>query len=1268
MDRQISKSVQYLMAAWMFLVTGLAHADLGLSIEASPDPAEPGETVLVALTVTNTGVSPVAGVSLQVVIPAGVNFFSNALLTGGGACPSTTCDVGETAVWALGTLAPGAGVSVSMPPLIASGGNAPADGTLISFDAEVIANAVQEAAASAAVEVQSAPVLDLALDEDVDPVAPGGLVTYTLTYGNRSAVSVSGAQLSFPLPAGSMLVSSTGGTLVGNEVQWTLSTLVAGESGRQQVVVQADLSASDGELLVVDAATLSGSANFINRFARATSVTRVATGTPLTLSMEVNPDPAQPNETLHTELTVTNRSGSPVFGAVLQLRIPDGVDFFSNALLTGGGACPSTTCDRRELVTWNLGTLAPGGGITVSLPPLVSSGGNAPADGELIMLGAQVSEDGGRQALARHSVVVESTPVLDLALDEDVDPVAPGGLVTYTLTYGNRSAVSVSGAQLSFPLPAGSMLVSSTGGTLVGNEVQWTLSTLVAGESGRQQVVVQADLSASDGELLVVDAATLSGSANFINRFARATSVTRVATGTPLTLSMEVNPDPAQPNETLHTELTVTNGSGSPVFGAVLQLRIPDGVNFFSNALLTGGGACPSTTCDRRELVTWNLGTLAPGGGITVSLPPLVSSGGNAPADGELIMLGAQVSEDGGRQALARHSVVVESTPVLDLALDEDVDPVAPGGLVTHTLTYGNRSAASVSGAQLSFPLPSGSMLVSSTGGTLVGNEVQWTLNTLVAGESGRQQVVVQADLSTADGDVLTVDAATLSGSANFINRFARATSVTRVATGTPLTLSMEVNPDPAQPNETLHTELTVTNGSGSPVFGAVLQLRIPDGVNFFSNALLTGGGACPSTTCDRRELVTWNLGTLAPGGGITVSLPPLVSSGGNAPADGELIMLGAQVSEDGGRQALARHSVVVESTPVLDLALDEDVDPVAPGGLVTYTLTYGNRSAASVSGAQLSFPLPVGSTLVSSTGGTLVGNEVQWTLNTLAAGEGGRRRVVVAVDSASDGDVLRVDAAQLSGTVSATRYARASAVTRVLDDSPLSLSVSMSPDPAQPGDTLSIELMLTNTSASPVFGTLIQARIPDDLNFFSNALLTGGGACAGTTCDRRELAVWNLGMLAAGASVTVSMPPVVSTGGNAPPDGSLINLVALATEDGATQTFHTRSVLVALFVDDDGDGTVNVFDNCTLVTNPDQRDTDSDGYGSLCDGDLNNDGNTNTLDLNLYKLAHRTNLGDPNYNVDADFNGDGAINTLDLNIYKGLHRKPPGPSCCGLF
>ena len=114
-----------------------------------------------------------------------------------------------------------------------------------------------------------------------------------------------------------------------------------------------------------------------------------------------------------------------------------------------------------------------------------------------------------------------------------------------------------------------------------------------------------------------------------------------------------------------------------------------------------------------------------------------------------------------------------------------------------------------------------------------------------------------------------------------------------------------------------------------------------------------------------------------------------------------------------------------------------------------------------------------------------------------------------------------------------------------------------------------------------------------------------------------------------------------------------------------------------AIAVDTDLDGVEDNLDNCIEAPNGplildaggnSQLDTNDDGYGNICDGDLNNDGDTNTLDLNLYRLAHRTEPGDPNYNPDADFNGDGPVNSLDLIIYnQDLHRQPPGPSCIDL-
>jgi hypothetical protein len=95
-----------------------------------------------------------------------------------------------------------------------------------------------------------------------------------------------------------------------------------------------------------------------------------------------------------------------------------------------------------------------------------------------------------------------------------------------------------------------------------------------------------------------------------------------------------------------------------------------------------------------------------------------------------------------------------------------------------------------------------------------------------------------------------------------------------------------------------------------------------------------------------------------------------------------------------------------------------------------------------------------------------------------------------------------------------------------------------------------------------------------------------------------------------------------------------------------------------ALALDDaDNDGLEASADNCTLVANTDQRDTDGDGYGNRCDPDLNHDGLVGFPDLSMFRAA----LGTSSAN--ADFDGNGIVSFSDLAILRGMFGKPPGPS-----
>jgi hypothetical protein len=108
-----------------------------------------------------------------------------------------------------------------------------------------------------------------------------------------------------------------------------------------------------------------------------------------------------------------------------------------------------------------------------------------------------------------------------------------------------------------------------------------------------------------------------------------------------------------------------------------------------------------------------------------------------------------------------------------------------------------------------------------------------------------------------------------------------------------------------------------------------------------------------------------------------------------------------------------------------------------------------------------------------------------------------------------------------------------------------------------------------------------------------------------------------------------------------------------------ASVSFAAVSV-AAQMVDTDGDGVDDSVDNCSLVANPAQTDSNGDGFGNACDADLNNDLVVNFVDLGLLRTVFFTD------DADADFNVDGVVNFVDLGVLRSTFFQPPGPGATG--
>lgn len=1007
------------------------------------------------------------------------------------------------------------------------------------------------------------------------------------------------------------------------------------------------------------------------------------------LALTVNPDPPPPGRELAIVITATNSDEVPVSDVVVTLDFPAHIIAIneSGGLVTGpvdhDASCTGghpNICTEGEVLQWAVGRLLPGQAVKMTVSPTVAAG---TSNGELIRWVATLSTQGELRATKIVPQTVTSDRALTVSIDEDRGPVPAGSTLTYTLHYGNRTEVSVADAQMEFTLPSGVSFLSATeGGVLLDDVVRWNLSAILPGQVGQRQLKVRVAPSLADGAILE-SAAVVRGirAASLTQRQAMASNY--VGPGSPLAMSLYVTPFPAQRVGPVLVTLMVSNPTSAPIFGGLVQLHYPTYINSIREGTdpVTGpvdlNVSCRNGAqhiCSPGEFIQWKIGTLAPGKAIELTL---MSSVSHLAPDGVLMPWKAVLSEDSLALDFESVTLPLQKNPVLTVAIEKDHDPVPSGDILTYTLHYGNRFAISVVDAQLDFTLPAGVNFLSATkGGSLNGNLVRWSLGTVPAGSMAQQQVRVQVDASTQPGILLDSEVV-IRGVLGPLLAQSRSRDSAYVGEGSPLALAVDLVPSPASGDEPLLVRMTVSNPTNSPVFGGSVQLRYPWHVDALrkTDGLITGpfnaDASCAAIgrpdRCGTAEILRWDLGPMVPGQALELTLAPTIS--GSMP-NATVIPWAATVSEDS--RVLERESMMLlmEADPSLTVAVDEDQDPVPAGGILKYTLHYGNRSTDRIVNAGLNFTLPRGTSFLSATaGGAVNENVVSWDLGILPAGAVSQRQVQVRVDANLEDGTLLESEAVISGTRRALlTLRRATETAYVAADVPLALAINVTPSPSEANQSILVELTVTNQAASTVFGGVVRLHYPNYVTNIgeSGGLVTGpvdiNESCAGengAVCTVGEVLQWSLETLRPGQAVNLTLSPVVQ---RLIPKGTLISWAATALDDDLVLRRASRTLPLGR-LDVDGDGVSDDADNCKQERNPDQLDSDGDNIGNACDCDFNQDNFCGGPDFSLFIGCFNRAVGDDAICQAADMNGDGFVGGPDLSLFTAGFSGPPGPS-----
>ncbi|MBN1260862.1 MAG: DUF11 domain-containing protein, partial [Anaerolineae bacterium] len=586
--------------------------------------------------------------------------------------------------------------------------------------------------------VLDGPVLEITKMASDDPVEAGALLTYTLTVENHGNEDATGVTITDTVPADTEFVSAAnGGALVGDAVTWTGLAAPAGDSITVMFTVGVDSPLPNGSVIANDdyAVTCTEGAGDVGP-----SVEVTVSSAPI-LAIAKTADPGisvEAGDLLTYTLVVENTGNADATGVTISDAVPADTTFVSadaGGVLVGGD------------VRWTGKTAPVGDALTVRFTVRVDSplpNGTLVVNDDYGVTCAQGASTTG----APVEVTVTSSPQLTISKTASHDPVQAGALLTYTITAVNTGNANAGGSVITDVIPVGTTFVAaSDGGKLQGDRVEWTDKVVPSGGDLELTFTVRVDSPLPNGTLITNAAygVTCACGCHAVGAPVEAT----VESAPVLSIIKTANATYVNPGELLTYTLTVSNTGNANASGVTISDTLPANVVFIS---ADAGGAAAD------GVVTWDGLAILAGEHISVQL--VVEIAMPLPDGAEIVnaSYGATCAE--GSFAVGSPVIaIVESAPLLAIAVQAWPEMVAAGDFITYTITVSNQGNADATGVDVYDRLPTYTTFISADGGgVLDGDTVKWLGYVVPAGDSLVMHLMVQVDPGMGTGGIVSND------------------------------------------------------------------------------------------------------------------------------------------------------------------------------------------------------------------------------------------------------------------------------------------------------------------------------------------------------------------------------------------------------------------------------------------------------------------------------------------------------------------------------
>ena len=1121
-----------------------ANPDLRVFKSHSVGSAQPGDTINFTISYDNVGQRDATGVMLTEILPANTTFSGSGWTLVAGNI--YTRSVGTLAVNGAGS----ASFTVQVNPTVPAGTRAITNTVAIIDDGNggVDLNPANNTAVDV-VPLFASVDLEVFKTDGVTTISAGQTTTYTIYYTNTGTIGASGVILTENLP---FFVTPGGGwaAVGGNVYTKSVGILGPGASGTAQFIVHVPTTIPAGITALTNTVTISD-----DNASGSDGDTTDNTSTDIDTLLAV-PDMA---------ITKTDGGQTAVAGGLITYTI-----FYSNVGTQGALNVRITDTLPSYVAYVNGGWTAAGNNMfvkTLSSVPVGSGGAismvvqvtnTVPAGVDMITNTVTIGDDGsqGADPDLTNNTAVETTPLLAapeliISKSDGITSTVPGQFLIYTIFYTNTGTQEATGIVLTDTKPAEATCVAPgcTPWSLVAGDVYTrSVPSLPAGQSTSVIFVVQMPVTVPAGLNAITNAACINDDGSNgpeSNPFNNCALDTDTVNASPdLVISKTDGGASSEPGKNITYTITYSNTGNQTATGVVITDYLSTNVTYVNGGWTPAFGG-----------YVQSVGDLPVGASGTVTIVVRVNNA--LPAGTTSVSNTVVIRDDGsnGPDLSLPDNTAVEYTPVsaapdLMIVKTESPSPVAPGQLMTYTITFSNSGSIPVSGVVVTEVVPANTTFVGPAGWALVGGVRRWNVGgTIPVGSGGSLTFIVQVNSTVAAGTDNITNTVTIGDDGLFgadlnplDNTF---TLLTPLNAAPDLRLTKNDNTSSVSFGGRITYTISYTNSGNQGATGVVLTDILPANTRFVGPGWVQVGGT---------PTYTYSLPALAANASGTVQF--IVDVSDTLPAGFMQVCNSASIGDDGlnGAESNTANNTATECTPVnawpeLQVAKSDGGVTATTGQQITYTITYTNAGHRGATGVVLTETLPANTSYAGGGWTVAGGNTFTMSIGTLEA--------LTGTNTATALFVVQAAAVMPSGVEAVTNTVRISdngangvdpiaANNVATDTTPINavpdLVVTKSDGGiiANPGDIVNYTISFTNTGNQDAANVVLTETLPANSTYFPS----GWTLVSGSTYIR------NMGSLIAGNSGSVPFMVMVTT--NMPAgQNSITNTVSIGY-DGA--------------------------------------------------------------------------------------------------------------------